>query len=180
MGDTSPNDCASTLAVTPASAIVTTLTDWLVLLPKYVTDLGFAPGLRRSLLDGLYLGPMVGPGFGLVHGFMIVYGRVVFKPVLASRCGCSGGTAGPPWPAPSPRDSVSGWSPGRINRLFSGRGVYFDDPDGHNMEVMTRRYVRPQDAGGAIPFRTRARARLVTASKSSPPSMAVVAAWTTP
>lgn len=33
--------------------------------------------------------------------------------------------------------------PGRINRLFGGRGAYFDDPDGHNMEIMTRPYIRP-------------------------------------
>ncbi|MFF5184026.1 VOC family protein [Streptomyces sp. NPDC000345] len=33
--------------------------------------------------------------------------------------------------------------PGRINRLFGGRGAYFPDPDGHNMEIMTRPYVRP-------------------------------------
>ncbi|MDX3752058.1 VOC family protein [Streptomyces sp. AK08-02] len=33
--------------------------------------------------------------------------------------------------------------PVRINRLFGGRGAYFDDPDGHNMEIMTRPYVRP-------------------------------------
>ncbi|WP_181792663.1 VOC family protein [Streptomyces sp. WELS2] len=33
--------------------------------------------------------------------------------------------------------------PGRINGLFGGRGAYFDDPDGHNMEIMTRPYVRP-------------------------------------
>ncbi|MEU9287717.1 VOC family protein [Streptomyces sp. NPDC048275] len=33
--------------------------------------------------------------------------------------------------------------PGRINRLFGGRGAYFLDPDGHNMEIMTRPYVRP-------------------------------------
>ncbi|SOD60107.1 Glyoxalase/Bleomycin resistance protein/Dioxygenase superfamily protein [Streptomyces zhaozhouensis] len=33
--------------------------------------------------------------------------------------------------------------PGRINRLFGGRGAYFEDPDGHNMEVMTRPYTRP-------------------------------------
>ncbi|MDN0194592.1 VOC family protein [Streptomyces sp. S.PNR 29] len=33
--------------------------------------------------------------------------------------------------------------PGRINRLFGGRGAYFEDPDGHNMEIMTRPYVRP-------------------------------------
>ncbi|MGW0469557.1 VOC family protein [Streptomyces sp. NPDC003027] len=33
--------------------------------------------------------------------------------------------------------------PGRTNRLFGGRGAYFDDPDGHNMEIMTRPYVRP-------------------------------------
>lgn len=32
---------------------------------------------------------------------------------------------------------------GQINRLFGGRGAYFDAPDGHNMEVMTRPYVRP-------------------------------------
>ncbi|MFI6009751.1 VOC family protein [Streptomyces sp. NPDC051243] len=32
--------------------------------------------------------------------------------------------------------------PGSINRLFGGRGAYFDDPDGHNMEIMTRPYVR--------------------------------------
>ncbi|MEU6161958.1 VOC family protein [Streptomyces sp. NPDC047130] len=33
--------------------------------------------------------------------------------------------------------------PGRFNRLFGGRGAYFTDPDGHNMEIMTRSYVRP-------------------------------------
>ncbi|MEU5363338.1 VOC family protein [Streptomyces sp. NPDC005925] len=33
--------------------------------------------------------------------------------------------------------------PGRINRLFGGRGAYFDDPSGHNMEIMTRPYARP-------------------------------------
>ncbi|MFF8724864.1 VOC family protein [Streptomyces sp. NPDC015171] len=33
--------------------------------------------------------------------------------------------------------------PGRINRLFGGRGAYFEDPDGHNMEIMTRPYIRP-------------------------------------
>ncbi|MEU0372693.1 VOC family protein [Streptomyces sp. NPDC006283] len=32
--------------------------------------------------------------------------------------------------------------PGRINRLFGGRGAYFDDPNGHNMEIMTRPYTR--------------------------------------
>ncbi|WP_431995189.1 VOC family protein [Streptomyces griseoflavus] len=33
--------------------------------------------------------------------------------------------------------------PGRVNRLFGGRGAYFEDPDGHNMEIMTRPYARP-------------------------------------
>lgn len=32
--------------------------------------------------------------------------------------------------------------PGRINRLFGGRGAYFADPDGHNMEIITRPYSR--------------------------------------
>jgi catechol 2,3-dioxygenase-like lactoylglutathione lyase family enzyme len=27
--------------------------------------------------------------------------------------------------------------PGEVNQLFGGRGVYFDDPDGHLMEVLT-------------------------------------------
>ncbi|KPI33119.1 Glyoxalase-like domain containing protein [Actinobacteria bacterium OV450] len=33
--------------------------------------------------------------------------------------------------------------PGCINRLFGGRGAYFADPDGHNLEIMTRPYARP-------------------------------------
>ncbi|MGH8794309.1 MAG: VOC family protein [Stackebrandtia sp.] len=32
--------------------------------------------------------------------------------------------------------------PGRVNDLFGGRGAYFDDPDRHNMEIMTRPYAR--------------------------------------
>lgn len=30
--------------------------------------------------------------------------------------------------------------PGRINRNDGGRGVYFDDPDGHRLEILTRPY----------------------------------------
>ncbi|MGW6564696.1 VOC family protein [Streptomyces sp. NPDC054975] len=30
--------------------------------------------------------------------------------------------------------------PGHVNGLFGGRGAYFDDPDGHNMEIITRPY----------------------------------------
>ncbi|MFC4498667.1 MULTISPECIES: VOC family protein [Streptomyces] len=33
--------------------------------------------------------------------------------------------------------------PGRTNQLFGGRGAYFADPDGHNIEILTRPYVRP-------------------------------------
>ena len=29
-------------------------------------------------------------------------------------------------------------APGEINHRFGGRGVYFDDPDGHFFELMTR------------------------------------------
>jgi catechol 2,3-dioxygenase-like lactoylglutathione lyase family enzyme len=29
---------------------------------------------------------------------------------------------------------------GEINRRDGGRGMYFDDPDGHNLEVLTRPY----------------------------------------
>jgi catechol 2,3-dioxygenase-like lactoylglutathione lyase family enzyme len=30
--------------------------------------------------------------------------------------------------------------PGQINTNDGGRGVYFDDPDGHNLEIITRPY----------------------------------------
>ncbi len=30
--------------------------------------------------------------------------------------------------------------PGEINHRYGGRGVYFDDPDGHNMEILTQPY----------------------------------------
>jgi catechol 2,3-dioxygenase-like lactoylglutathione lyase family enzyme len=30
--------------------------------------------------------------------------------------------------------------PGEINHLWGGRGVYFEDPDGHNMEIITQPY----------------------------------------
>jgi len=30
--------------------------------------------------------------------------------------------------------------PGKINRHFGGRGVYFDDPDGHLFEIITQPY----------------------------------------
>ncbi|MGW4049842.1 VOC family protein [Streptomyces sp. NPDC004779] len=33
--------------------------------------------------------------------------------------------------------------PHQVNTLFGGRGAYFDDPDGHNMEIMTVPYARP-------------------------------------
>jgi catechol 2,3-dioxygenase-like lactoylglutathione lyase family enzyme len=35
--------------------------------------------------------------------------------------------------------------PGRINHWDDGRGLYFDDPDGHNLEIITR----PYGSGGA-------------------------------
>ena len=34
--------------------------------------------------------------------------------------------------------------PGEINTRWGGRGVYFSDPSGHNMEILTR---SPTDAG---------------------------------
>jgi hypothetical protein len=38
---------------------------------------------------------------------------------------------------------LSHTEPGRVNDLFGGHGAYFDDPDSHNMEIMTRPYARP-------------------------------------
>lgn len=33
-------------------------------------------------------------------------------------------------------------TPGEINHLYGGRGVYFEDPNSHNMEVITQPYLR--------------------------------------
>ena len=35
--------------------------------------------------------------------------------------------------------------PGRINHHFGGRGVYFDDPDGHLFEIITTPYGDPAE-----------------------------------
>jgi catechol 2,3-dioxygenase-like lactoylglutathione lyase family enzyme len=35
--------------------------------------------------------------------------------------------------------------PGEINRHFGGRGVYFEDPDGHLLELITRPYGSEDD-----------------------------------
>jgi len=35
--------------------------------------------------------------------------------------------------------------PGRINHHFGGRGVYFEDPDGHLLELITRPYGDPDN-----------------------------------
>jgi catechol 2,3-dioxygenase-like lactoylglutathione lyase family enzyme len=40
----------------------------------------------------------------------------------------------PYWSDPFHRD------PGRINTNDGGRGVYWDDPNGHNLEIITRPY----------------------------------------
>ena len=34
----------------------------------------------------------------------------------------------------------NGVTPGAVNHSYGGRGVYFDDPDGHSMELMTVPY----------------------------------------
>jgi catechol 2,3-dioxygenase-like lactoylglutathione lyase family enzyme len=41
------------------------------------------------------------------------------------------------WADPAKRE------PGRINHHFGGRGVYFDDPDGHLFEIITKPYGDP-------------------------------------
>jgi len=35
--------------------------------------------------------------------------------------------------------------PGRINHHFGGRGVYFEDPDGHLFELITKPYGDPSE-----------------------------------
>lgn len=48
--------------------------------------------------------------------------------------------AGPYWADPART------RPGEINRHDGGRGVYFEDPDGHLLEVITRPYGDEADA----------------------------------
>jgi catechol 2,3-dioxygenase-like lactoylglutathione lyase family enzyme len=43
--------------------------------------------------------------------------------------------------------------PGEINHLYGGRGVYFDDPDGHLMELITTPY-GPTPEGSPSPDRS--------------------------
>jgi len=45
--------------------------------------------------------------------------------------------------------------PGEINHHYGGRGVYFDDPDGHLMELITTSY-GPQPEGPPPPWRAEA------------------------
>src|SRR5688572_6178236 len=35
--------------------------------------------------------------------------------------------------------------PGEINRHFGGRGIYFEDPDGHLLELITKPYGAEED-----------------------------------
>ena len=37
--------------------------------------------------------------------------------------------------------------PNEINTLWGGRGVYFDDPDGHSLEIITAIYGALEEAG---------------------------------
>jgi catechol 2,3-dioxygenase-like lactoylglutathione lyase family enzyme len=37
--------------------------------------------------------------------------------------------------------------PGQINHMDGGRGIYWDDPDGHNLEIITRPYGSGNGAG---------------------------------
>jgi len=37
--------------------------------------------------------------------------------------------------------------PNEINTLWGGRGVYFDDPDGHSLEIITATYGALEEAG---------------------------------
>jgi catechol 2,3-dioxygenase-like lactoylglutathione lyase family enzyme len=45
--------------------------------------------------------------------------------------------------------------PGQINHNDGGRGVYFDDPDGHLLEVITRPYGSGRGGGGSADRRSR-------------------------
>lgn len=55
------------------------------------------------------------------------------------------------YPGPAQQD------PGTINHQNGGRGLYFDDPGGHHLEIITRRYADapvPRDGRAAHPAGT--------------------------
>ena len=69
-------------------------------------------------------GPIAAQHYAFLIGeedFDAVFGRITAQGV-------------PHWADPARR------RPGEINRRDGGRGVYFADPDGHLMEVLTRSY----------------------------------------
>ncbi|WP_103342038.1 helix-turn-helix domain-containing protein [Amycolatopsis sp. CA-126428] len=68
------------LAVVLSAMLATAVADWLFFVPVDIAGLGFLPGLRAALVDGLLVGSVVGLAFGLVHGIMVVYGGLVFEP----------------------------------------------------------------------------------------------------
>jgi catechol 2,3-dioxygenase-like lactoylglutathione lyase family enzyme len=47
--------------------------------------------------------------------------------------------------APSDRADPRRAKPTEINNLHGGRGVYFDDPNGHLMEIITQPYGDPPE-----------------------------------
>nr|WP_225955254.1 helix-turn-helix transcriptional regulator [Kibdelosporangium phytohabitans] len=132
---------ARVLGVVLASAIVTTLADWLIYLPGYVRDSGFASGFGLGLLDGLLLGPVVGLGFGLVYTLMI-FGGVVFEParVRMRLFGWNGRTSvARTFAARSGAGLLGGFVVGFVHQLMAtaGRGVLhgFPSPIGALIET---------------------------------------------
>ena len=61
--------------------------------------------------------------------FDAIYGRIVAQGIVH-------------WAAPSKR------TPNEINHHDGGRGVYWDDPDGHLLEIITRPYGAETEASG--------------------------------
>ncbi|GHH52597.1 transcriptional regulator with XRE-family HTH domain [Streptomyces candidus] len=105
------------LGVVLASALVTTLCDWLVYLPQYVSVLGLVPGLRAGLLEGLLLGPLVGLGFGLVYALMTVHFRTTFEPARVQMR-----WDGPKTRAPVVRSVLTRFGTGCLGGLSMGLG----------------------------------------------------------
>ena len=110
----------------------------------WATDREASAGFLAGIL-GIPLGPLAGPfrqmqvangvtldfanaGQVQVQHYAFLVGDDEFDAAIA-RLKESGATY---WADPFHRQ------PGEINHVNGGRGVYFADPDGHNMEVLTR------------------------------------------
>ena len=63
--------------------------------------------------------------------------------------------------------------PQEINTLDGGRGLYLNDPDGHNMEFLTRRSPTPRSCWPVCRRAVRRRREVPPRARTEPPSVVI-------